>query len=120
MSIILVVEDNEDIREAVAEMLRQEGHEVCEAENGKEALNALEAMAKPPCLVLLDLMMPVMSGVELLKILDESKRLATLPVVVVSAAHERPTSLPGNPQFIRKPPSYELLKKLVHEFCPEH
>ena len=85
MRTILVVEDDDDIREGVCDILRHEGYEVREAEHGKRALELLETMAGKPCLVLLDLMMPIMNGPELLQVLEETHRLASLPVVVVSA-----------------------------------
>src|SRR5688572_16726533 len=113
---ILVVEDNDDIRELVSETLRRAGHAVVEAGNGAAALSIIEDMSDGPCLILLDLMMPVMSGAELLTRLQESGRLATLPVVVTSAVadSQRPT---GARAYVRKPISETLLLQLVNEFC---
>ncbi|MDB4990025.1 MAG: Transcriptional regulatory protein [Myxococcaceae bacterium] len=91
----MVVEDDDDIRELVAELLRDEGYDVREAENGQRALEQLDSMDKEPCLVLLDLMMPVMSGPQLLRILEQSHRLASLPVVVLSAGG-RPEDAPAS------------------------
>ncbi|MDB4985089.1 MAG: response regulator receiver [Myxococcaceae bacterium] len=116
MTSILVVEDNEDIRELVAETLRGEGYEVLEAEHGLHALEVLESLPVPPALVLLDLMMPVMSGVEFIQILEERGRLLEMPVVVLSAGG-RPEDAKQARRFVRKPPSPELLLKLVEEFC---
>ncbi|MET0342215.1 MAG: response regulator [Polyangiales bacterium] len=118
MSTILLVEDDEDIREVIAEILRDAGYAVIEAENGQLALEALDNLREPPCLVLLDLMMPVMSGAELLRVLDETHRLASLPVIVVSAGGD-PASVAAATKFIRKPPSVGLLLQLVREFCGE-
>ena len=94
MKAILLVEDNDDIRELYGALLRREGYEVYEAENGQVALEQLHEMHGNPCLVLLDLMMPIMSGPELLKVLHESHRLASLPVVVLSIARARSPSPP--------------------------
>lgn len=116
MPTILVVEDNDDIRELVAETLRGEGYDVLEAEHGQHALELLDAVAEPPALVLLDLMMPVMSGVEFMSALDERGTLATMPVVVLSAGG-RPEDAKQARRFVRKPPSQELLLKMVEEFC---
>jgi CheY-like chemotaxis protein len=116
MPTVMVVEDYEDIREVVAETLRDEGYDVLEAEHGKRALELLDSVKDQPCLVLLDLMMPVMGGVELLARLEQSHRLAALPVVVVSAGGCA-DDVPLARRFVRKPPSEELLKQLVHEFC---
>jgi CheY-like chemotaxis protein len=116
MKTVMVVEDDADIREAVAEALRDDGYDVLEAVHGKHALELLEHMSGQPCLVLLDLMMPVMSGSELLHTLDETHRLATLPVVVLSAGGT-PSEATGARHFLRKPPSMELLLHLVREYC---
>ena len=116
MRTILVVEDDDDIREGVCDILRHEGYDVREAEHGKRALETLEAMDNEPCLVLLDLMMPVMNGPELLQILQETHRLASLPIVVISAGGS-PDDAPGATKFMRKPASIDLLLHLVGEFC---
>ena len=113
---VLIVEDDADIREALAENLRDAGYGVREAENGKQALEFLESDAADPCLVLLDLMMPIMNGAELLQALQEGHRLASLPVVVVSAGGS-PSEAQGARRFLRKPPNPELLLALVREFC---
>jgi CheY-like chemotaxis protein len=116
MKTVLLVEDNDDIREVVGELLRSEGYEVLEAEHGAAALAQLEQMKGQPCLVLLDMMMPIMSGPELLKVLHDSHRLASLPVVVLSAggqARDAPTAR----RFIRKPAESGILIAVVREYC---
>jgi CheY-like chemotaxis protein len=113
---ILVVEDSDDIRELVCTTLRRAGYTVQEAENGATALALIEEMPEPPCLVLLDLMMPVMSGAQLLTKLQESGRLATLPVIVTSAVADRQQPA-GARAYVRKPVSDTLLLQLVREFC---
>lgn len=99
-----------DIRDAVADTLRDAGYEVSEAENGKVALERLSELDDKPCLVLLDLMMPVMSGPELLKTLKEAHRLASLPVVVLSAAGTADDAK-GARKFVRKPINTDVLLK---------
>ena len=116
MGAILIVEDDDDIRELTADMFRREGYDVLEAEHGERALEILDELPTQPCLMLLDLMMPVMSGPELLHVLGESQRLASLPVVVVSAGG-RPEDVPEARQFVRKPPSPEQLLAIAREFC---
>ena len=113
---ILVVEDSEDIRELVCTRLRRAGSAVAEAGNGADALAQIERMQEPPCLVLLDLAMPVMSGARLLEKLQASGRLATLPVVITSAESQLQEP-PGARAFIRKPVSEAVLLQLVSEFC---
>ena len=83
MLTILVVEDNACIRKPMARLLRFEGFETFCAGNGQEALDALDLVR--PDLILLDLMMPVMGGVEFLTILRDNPLWANLPVIVMTA-----------------------------------
>jgi CheY-like chemotaxis protein len=80
---ILIVEDNADLRDSLAELLQYEGYEVARAANGQEALRYLRE-CPPPCLILLDLMMPVMNGWEFRKqqLLDPT--LSSIPVAIVT------------------------------------
>jgi CheY-like chemotaxis protein len=109
---VLVVDDDPDILDALSEILEVEGYEVQRARNGREALQRLERGL--PDLVLLDLMMPVMDGWELIKALSQDDRLATLPVVVISA-------LDQDEQLgfrrIKKPFDIDELVKIVAEMC---
>jgi CheY-like chemotaxis protein len=113
---VLVVEDDPDIRECVQMVLEEEGYEVITAANGEEAERELDHIACP-CLMLLDLMMPVMSGWELLEHLRHSGRLDhDLQVVVVSAS---PTHLPRGPiRCMRKPVRLDQLLATVKELQP--
>ncbi|HET8933121.1 MAG TPA: response regulator [Polyangiales bacterium] len=115
---ILIAEDNKDLRDLMGIVLRRDGYDVCEAENGKEALDQLDTMSQPPCLMLLDLMMPVMDGQELLKILIASHRLDALPVVVLSAGGNVSEAV-GATQFISKPADPKRVLAVVHEICGE-
>ena len=90
MSTILVVEDNPSNRQPMARLLRAEGYETLCVDNGQSALEALSFMT--PDLVLLDLMMPVMDGLEFLKILRQNSMWAALPVIVCTA---KPTGDPS-------------------------
>jgi CheY-like chemotaxis protein len=82
---VMVVEDDFAIRETLRELLEEEGYKVVEASNGAEALSRLRA--RTPRLILLDLMMPVMDGWEFRHELEEDPRLASIPVIVISADH---------------------------------
>lgn len=81
---ILIVEDNNDIREVLEESLRMEGLAVESSQNGKEALEKLEK-TDVPTLVFLDLMMPVMNGWQFLEAFKADKRFAKHRVVTISA-----------------------------------
>ena len=113
---ILVVEDDADIRAALREVLEAEGHAVITAGDGREALTRLGEIERP-CLILLDLMMPVMSGPEFLAVMRERDVLAPIPVVIVSAFSEQAASLTGAQAFVRKPVDLELLLGLVDRYC---
>jgi DNA-binding response OmpR family regulator len=103
---VLVVDDDRDIRDAIAQILTEEGFEVSEAGNGQQAL--AEIARKMPDLVLLDLMMPVMNGWQVLQALRQTAHLSKLPVVVLSAIEAH-----GCPDYIQKPVSLDRLLALI-------
>ncbi len=112
---VLVVEDDADIRECVRLVLEQEGYKVVTAANGAEAEEEL-AHIGCPCVMLLDLMMPVMSGWELLKHLRENGTLNKgLHVVVVSASSAK--GLDGAVDVMRKPVRVDRLIEAVRRWC---
>ena len=82
---IVVVDDDNDIREAVCEVLRNEGYQAVEASNGREAIELLHGFSDPPQLILLDLMMPEMDGWEFLMGIDEDPAIPFIPVALMSA-----------------------------------
>ena len=85
---ILLVDDDVAIRDALAEVLVDEGYAVHEAPNGKEALDWLRhegSNGSRPCVVLLDLMMPVMDGRAFLAVRNADPALSTIPILVISA-----------------------------------
>ncbi|HEY2748207.1 MAG TPA: response regulator [Polyangia bacterium] len=83
---VLLVEDDEDIRQSVAEILREEGFNVAAAVDGDDALRYLRGTDDVPRLILLDLMMPVMDGWGFRAAQLADARLAEIPVVILSAA----------------------------------
>jgi CheY-like chemotaxis protein len=110
---VLIVEDEVDIRELVANALEHEGFQVYQAESGAQALELLKQMPHPS-LILADLMMPVMSGWDLINALSQDDRLATLPVVVVSAVD---SAEPQGFRRIKKPFDLDELIRIVGDFC---
>jgi len=86
MTTILIVEDDDEIRELLAEMLADRGYQVATARNGKEALELLRTKPLQPNIVLLDLMMPVMDGWQMRAEMLADPKLADIPVVIVSGA----------------------------------
>jgi CheY-like chemotaxis protein len=84
MKRVLIVDDNDDSRTLMAEALRMDGYEVLEARGGREALEMLQHV--DPAAVVLDLMMPDMSGQEVLATLRRSGRLEKLRVIVLTGS----------------------------------
>lgn len=116
---ILVVEDDRDIRESVVEILEDEGHRVTSAGDGREALDLLQSSSPPPDLILLDLMMPVMSGYQFREEQLKLPAFAAIPVLIVTAdvnARAKVESLKAA-GFVQKPlkiqPLLDLVKQLV-------
>src|SRR5438445_1254438 len=97
MCSILVVEDHADTREAIAELIVNEGHSCHEAENGQEAIDWLDRQTDLPCLILLDLRMPVMDGWDFLRAIRAVPRWADLAVIVMSATAAQGAPMPVLP-----------------------
>ncbi len=91
-----------------------ENYEVREAANGQEALSMLRNSESKPCLIILDLMMPVMDGWEFLKERSLDPVLLQIPVVVCSASKD---NVPTEVRFLRKPVALDILLKLAEEYC---
>lgn len=118
---VLVVEDDYDVREAVACLLEDLGMTVLAAADGKEALEVLRSTDKPPSLILLDLMMPRMNGYQFRIRQSEDPRLAHIPVVVFSADGRVESGLPGlgNVPCLRKPIDLdELIAVILDQLAP--
>jgi CheY-like chemotaxis protein len=116
---VFVVEDDEDIRADLTSILRLKGFDVVEAVNGKDALAQLRDGVEP-CLMVLDLMMPVMNGWELRAAMLADPQLAAIPVVVVSgkgriAPDEEQTLAPA--AVLVKPFELSDLLDLVGRYC---
>nr|WP_211485268.1 response regulator [Corallococcus exiguus] len=116
-STILIVDDEPDLREVVAELLEMEDYTVLQAANGQAALAVLAANNDQPCLVLLDLMMPVMDGHEFLHRLREEERYRELPVLMLTA-HFSAKAPPGTVGLLRKPVDIPELLAMVARHCP--
>jgi two-component system response regulator CpxR len=106
---VLIVDDDADSRDILAEVLKTQGYQSYQAENGKQALDWIEAAPPPPGLILLDLDMPVMNGREFLS------RLPTLPArpIVVVLTGQDPHAIPGAAAVLRKPVSLSQLLGVI-------
>jgi len=114
---VLIVDDDFALREALCVALEGEGFAVAAAANGQEALDYLRTEGRP-CLVLLDLMMPIMNGWEFRAQQRQEPELADIPVVVLSAfARSGDEELRGIEQFLRKPIDLADLLAAVRAYC---
>jgi DNA-binding response OmpR family regulator len=104
---VLIVDDDEAVRNAVAEVLGEEGFDVRLAESGRRALSVL-GQDEPPALVLLDLMMPDVNGWQVLETMRSTGRLSAIPVVVLTA-FDAGVGLPPGCRVLHKPLERELL-----------
>lgn len=116
---VVIVEDDVDVRETLAEVLEEEGYLTLPFADGPRALAHLEAMPQLPALILLDLMMPKMDGWAFRAEQRLSARLMRVPTVILSAdgnVHENLAAL-GAHGYLRKPIHIKTLLTLVERFC---
>lgn len=112
MSTILLAEDDLEIRDIVQELLEEKGYDVIPARTGRQALEFLSLDPRsPPDLVILDLMMPIVTGWQVLEAIQHDPILSKVPVVILTAmSQDRPT---GAAAFLRKPFQVEALLETV-------
>ena len=113
---ILIVEDDIDTREMLGRFLELEGYRVETAENGKRALERLGSGVEA-CVILLDLMMPVMDGWQFRQEQTRNAELADIPVIVVSAAGRERIQKIDADAYLSKPVDLEELLGCVTQFC---
>ncbi len=112
---LLVVDDDTDLREALEEVLRDAGHTVLGASNGREALDVLARTRPLPGLVLLDMMMPVLDGLGFAQELHTVPEWRDIPVVIFSASASNASVARevGACAYLRKPVDVEVLVETV-------
>jgi CheY-like chemotaxis protein len=113
---ILVVDDDVRIRESLSEALEFEGYQVVSVADGRAALEYLQD-AEPPCVVLLDVMMPVMDGRQLRQIMLGDPRLAHIPVVLITAGGTQAASGVAAAEVLYKPLRIETVLSSVSRHC---
>lgn len=116
---VLLIEDDIDIRESLVFFLESERFELVAKSNGKEALEYLLQCPALPGAILLDLMMPVMSGYELLAALAEAPRsdLKSLPIILLSASNDiQSVAQTYGTRFIKKPIHLDSLLEVLAPF----
>jgi CheY-like chemotaxis protein len=115
---ILIVDDDFDIRETIRDILLLRGYTVGAASDGKEALQLLRR-GPPPCVILLDLMMPGMNGWEFREEQVRDPELAKIPVVVLSGdgSVDQKAGAIAAAAFLRKPLELSVLLATVSRYC---
>jgi DNA-binding response OmpR family regulator len=114
---VLIVEDDEDLREMMAQLLTLEGFDAATVANGREALDYLRHNSTVPDVILLDLMMPVMDGWEFRRRQKADPALAPVPVIVLSALDQARAANLDATAFLKKPLDFDRLLTLVRTHC---
>lgn len=117
---ILLVDDDPEIRSSLGDLLTIAGYLVIEASNGQEALDLLDRPDHAlPCLIVLDIMMPILDGWGFRRRQIADPRLASIPVVIVTAdttAHRRPEARTVQ-SFVMKPADPDALLEAIGRYC---
>ncbi len=116
---VMIVDDDPDTRDSVAQLFEDQGVTTLRADNGQRALDLLGETPTLPCVIVLDLLMPVMDGFEFLRKRQQDPRLQAIPVVVVSAstaALEREEVKQVDHVFA-KPFDIPILDQVVKQYC---
>lgn len=117
--LVMIVEDDLDLRESIAEVLEDNAFQPLGAANGKEAFERLRASSNRPCVILLDIMMPVMDGWQFRALQRADPELGGIPVVVMSAhvdlLHATEGLAPA--ACLKKPVKLATLLATVERFC---
>ena len=114
---ILIVEDDADLREMMAQLLSLEGFQAATVANGSEALQYLHNGHVKPDVILLDLMMPVMDGWEFRRKQQADPAFADVPVIVLSALDQSRAADVHAEAFLKKPLDFDRLLQLVRQYC---
>jgi len=113
---VLIVEDDDDLREMLAQLLSLEGFQAAAVTNGREALDYLRE-EDAPGVILLDLMMPVMDGWEFRRRQQADPALAAVPVIVLSALDQSRAGHVAADAVLKKPLDFDRLLALVRSYC---
>ena len=115
---VLIVEDNEHLRQILASILRFSGYEILEAQTGTEAIE--KALSAKPDLILLDLDLPDMTGIDAAKAIKKNSTTARIPIIACSAWSGRDLREEaldaGMVDYLQKPIPSDLIKAKIEEF----
>jgi CheY-like chemotaxis protein len=114
MTRVLIVDDDADIRDSLQDFLEDQGYVVSAAVNGAEAIRSLQS-GELPCVVILDLLMPVLDGNQTFEAMQRNPRLASVPVIVSTSD---PSRAPSGVLIMKKPINLNRLLAAVRQHCP--
>lgn len=117
--IVMLVDDDDDVREVLRDFVEDLGYQPVVAANGQEALDAISGLDEPPCVILLDLMMPVMNGWDFRARQLEEPALTAIPVVLLSGAGDvaRHALALKTAGYLIKPLRLDSLLGIVSRLC---
>ncbi len=117
--LVMVVEDDWDVRESIVEVLEDNDYRSMRAANGREALDRLRAAQSKPRVILLDIMMPIMDGWQFRALQRQDPELRSIPVVVLTAHAniEEAASRMKAAASLKKPIQLKTLLSIVGKFC---
>jgi CheY-like chemotaxis protein len=113
-STVLVVDDEEGLCETLRDVFEDEGYSVRTVSNGRDALRVLRAMKVKPCVVILDLLMPILDGNAVYEAMKADPDLAKIPIVISTSD---PSQAPSGALIMRKPIALDVLLAAVHRCC---
>jgi CheY-like chemotaxis protein len=118
-NLVMVVEDDRDVRESISEVLEDHEYQPIGAANGQEAFERLRAGSHKPCVILLDIMMPIMDGWQFRALQREDPELSSIPVVVLTAHANLQEAATGMhvAACLKKPVQLKTLLATVERFC---
>jgi CheY-like chemotaxis protein len=118
-SFVMIVDDDDEIRDALEDVLGGEGYSVVGARDGEQALELLQGGPQPSA-ILLDLWMSGMDGWRLRQELLRDAKLSEIPVIVLTASHRQCTPVPNVKEILKKPVDLHKLLRVLNEARVSH
>ena len=112
---VLIVDDEDVLLEMIAALIEEAGYHAVMATNGREALQVLRSEPQPPALILSDVMMPHINGIELTKMIKADPRYRHVPIILMSAASRPPDSNVAD-HFLYKPFDLDRLMNVIDHY----
>ena len=109
---VFVVEDDDELRYALGELLSVEGHHVVCLANGRQAIDLLRVSAETPSLIITDLTMPVMDGVQLVRAVRGDARYRSIPIIVLTGKNDTMVPVQLDTPVVYKPDFESLLRMI--------